>query len=43
MAVTYPVHVTNALQIPLKNNEVVVPKKIRLAMKKRMAAQLSYY
>jgi hypothetical protein len=28
------------LQIPLKNDGVVVPKKVRLAAKKRCAAQL---
>jgi hypothetical protein len=38
--ISYPVHVTQALQIPLKNDPVVVDKKVRLATKKRCAAQL---
>jgi hypothetical protein len=38
--ISYPVHLTQALQIPLPNDPVVVPKKVRLAAKKRCAAQL---
>jgi hypothetical protein len=38
--ISYPVHVTQALQIPLKNDTVVVAKEVRLATKKRFAAQL---
>jgi hypothetical protein len=43
MAVRYPVAMTDALQIPLKDDTVRVPKKSRLAMKKRMSAQLLNY
>jgi hypothetical protein len=38
--ISYPVRVTQALQIPLKNDPVVVAKEVRLATKKRFAAQL---
>jgi hypothetical protein len=38
--ISYPVHVTQALQLPLKNDPVIVDKKVRLATKKRCAAQL---
>ena len=43
MSMTYPVNVTEALQLPLPTDKVVVPKKVRLAMKKRMAVQLLHY
>ena len=43
MSMTYPVNVTDALQLPLPTDKFVVPKKIRLAMKKRMAVQLQHY
>ncbi len=43
MAVSYPVATTDALQIPLEDDTVRVPKKSRLAMKKRMSAQLLNY
>jgi hypothetical protein len=43
MAINYPVSTTEALQLPLKNEASTVPKKVRLAMKKRMSAQLLEY
>ncbi len=43
MAVSYPVSVTDALMLPLKGKTHPVPKKQRLAMKKRMSAQLLNY
>ncbi len=43
MAVCYPPATTEALQLPLKDEIPTVPKKTRLAMKKRMSAQLLNY
>jgi hypothetical protein len=43
MALCYAVATTEALQLPLLNETPCVPKKTRLAMKKRMAAQLLHY
>jgi hypothetical protein len=43
MTVCYPVATTEALQKPLKNEPERVSKKMRLAVKKRMSAQLLNY
>jgi hypothetical protein len=43
MVVNCPVSMTEALQLPLKNEASTIPKKVRLAMKKRMSAQLIGY
>ena len=43
MALCYPVATTEALQLPLRNETPCVPKKTRIAMKKRMSAQLLNY
>jgi hypothetical protein len=43
MVVNYPVATTEALQLPLKNEASTISKKVRLAMKKRMSAQLIGY